>query len=180
MALSFLALATGFTGPSALPRPRIRGRVAPGVHASASTDYSKVLALPETAEFAAGQWCKVTLATPAAVQTLVGQVVGRPITSGRHAGSFKVRPVALRRVYSTALALMMLEAEPSLGWTHDPAVQSEVAIYGEDTPALFVPNAMALAVREDELTVVSLLRQLHGGGATGDEGLAQLETFYWL
>ena len=88
--------------------------MAPGVHASASTDYSKVLALPETAEFAAGQWCKVTLATPAAVQTLVGQVVGRPITSGRHAGSFKVRPVALRRVYSTALALMMLEAEPAL------------------------------------------------------------------
>lgn len=179
--LSFVALATGFTSPSALARPRIAGRAAPGVHASASTGYSKVLVLPEPAEFAAGRYCKVTLVTPAAVQTLVGEVVGPPITSGRHAGSFKLRPVALRRVYSTGIALMMLEAEPSLGWTHDPAVQSEVAMLGEETPALFVPHAMARAVRDDELTVVSLLRQLHGGGgAPGDESSAQLEAFYWM
>ena len=176
MLVVFLALASGFTSPTALPQLRIAGRAAP-VHASASTG-SKVLALPDAAKFPV-RWCKVTLVTPAAVQTLVGRVVGSPITSGRRAGSVKLQPVALRRVYSTALALVMLEAEPSLGWTHDPTVKSEVAILGEDAPALFVPSAMVGAVRDEELTVISMMRQLHGGHWS-DEGLAQLEAFYWL
>ena len=138
----------------------------------------------QVAELPLGSWCEVTLVTPAAVQTLVGQMVGLPITCGRRAGSVKLQPVALRRVYSTALARVMLAAEPSLGWTHDPAVQSEVAILGADAPALFVPGAMVRAVRDDTTRTISLLRQLHGGGAPGgprsDEGLAQLEAFYWL
>jgi len=158
-------------------------RAAAGVISSASTGSKLIAALDAATEIPDARWCEVTLVTPAAVQTLVGQVIGCPITSGRRAGSLKVRPVALRRVYGGQPALSLLEQEPSMGWMHDPNVCSEVDVFSDNAPTLFVPDGMARDVRAEDQTIIGLLRGLHGtrdASLRTEDHFAHLEAFYWL